>query len=352
MGVLGGFMCQLTKNKKMNEQQIPYELLAKYLSRQCTLSEREKVNHWLNEDSEHRLLLNKLQQQWEGVRVNASSYVIPDKVEVWGKIQDRIRHKVKQVPLYSRSLLIRISGIAAAIALILGFSLSFLFNSQKDSWQASQFENVIMAPSGQKTQLVLPDGTLVWLNSGSRLSYNYQYSTHDRIVNLEGEAFFDVKKDTQYPFIVKTGTVDVKVHGTAFNVSAYTDEEAIKVALLRGKVSLLSAENQNLLTYLSPDQEAIVSKKSLSCRVESCDAEIEASWHHNLLKFDGDPVEEVWKKLGRWYGVDITLSNVDVSKSYWFTIKTESLTELLEMINKISPIEYKLDGKEVTIRYK
>ena len=103
---------------------------------------------------------------------------------------------------------------------------------------------------------------------------------------------------------------------------------------------------------MSPDQEAIVSKKSLSCRVESCDAEIEASWHHNLLKFDGDPVEEVWKKLGRWYGVDITLSNVDVSKSYWFTIKTESLTELLEMINKISPIEYKLDGKEVTIRYK
>lgn len=336
----------------MNEQQIPYELLAKYLSQQCTSAELEEVNHWLNEDSEHRLLLNKLQQQWKGVQVDTSAYVIPDKVEVWGKIQNRIRDKVKQVPLYSRSLLIRVSSIAAVIALVLGFSLSFLLNGQKESWQASQFENVVMAPPGQKTQLVLPDGTLVWLNSGSRLSYNYQYSTQDRVVNLEGEAFFDVKKDTQYPFIVKTSAVDVKVHGTAFNVSAYADEENIRVALLRGKVSLLSADDQNLLTYLSPDQIVTVSKKDLSCQIMPCDAEIEGSWHFNLLKFDGMSSGDVWKKLGRWYGVNITVSNINPSKAYWFTVKTESLLELLEMINKITPIEYQLNGEEVTVRYK
>ena len=336
----------------MNERQIPYELLAKYLSRQCTQAELEEVNRWLNEDAEHPLLLEKLKRQWEAVQVDASVFVIPDKAAVWNKVQVRIRDKAKQVPMYSRSLLIRVSSVAAFIALVLGFSLSFLLNGQKESWQASQFENVVMAPSGQKTQLVLPDGTLVWLNSGSRLSYNYQYSTKDRVVYLEGEAFFDVKKDTQYPFIVKAGAVDVKVHGTAFNVSAYADEDDIMVALLRGKVSLLSATDQKLLAYLSPDQEATVSKRSLSCRVESCDASIESSWHHNLLKFDGTPAKEVWKKLERWYGVDIALSNVSPSQAYWFTIKTESLTELLEMINKITPIEYKLDGKEVTIRYK
>ena len=336
----------------MNERQIPYELLAKYLSRQCTQAELEEVNRWLNEDAEHPLLLEKLKRQWEAVQVDTSVFVIPNKAAVWNKVQARIRDKAKQIPMYSRSLLIRVSSVAAAIALVLGFSLSFLLNDQKESWQASQFENVVMVPPGQKTQLVLPDGTLVWLNSGSRLSYNYQYSTQDRVVNLEGEAFFDVKKDTQYPFIVKAGAVDVKVHGTAFNVSAYTDEDDIMVALLRGKVSLLSATDQKLLTYLSPDQEATVSKRSLSCRVESCDASIESSWHHNLLKFDGAPAKEVWKKLERWYGVDIALSNVSPSQTYWFTVKTESLTELLERINKITPIEYNLDGKEVTIRYK
>lgn len=336
----------------MDEKQIPYELLAKYLSRQCTSTEREEINRWLDEDPDHQILLNKLQRQWEGARIDTSEYVVPDKAIVWSKIQNHIHHKIKKVPMYSRSLLIRVSAVAAAVALVLGFSLSFLFNNPDDSWQASRFENVILAPPGQKSQVVLPDGTLVWLNSGSRLSYNYQYSTHDRVVNLEGEAFFDVKKDPEYPFIVKAGAVDVKVHGTAFNVSAYTDEENIMVALLRGKVSLMSAVDQNLLTYLSPDQIATVSKNDLSCRVASCDAEIESSWHHNLLKFDGIPAGEVWKKLERWYGVDITLSNVDPNRTYWFTVKTESLIELLEMIDKITPIEYKLNGKEVTIRYK
>lgn len=344
-------MCLLYKMQKMDTKDIPYELLAKYLSRQCSPDEQELVSSWLAESPEHRVILDNLKNQWEAIRIDTSAYVIPDKAMVWGKIQDRIRRKVEQVPLYTCSLLIRVAGIAATIALVLGFSLSLLFNKD-GSWQASRFENVILAPSGQKSQVVLPDGTLVWLNSGSRLSYNYQYSTSDRIVSLEGEAFFDVKKDTQYPFIVKTGAVDVKVHGTAFNVSAYTDEENIMVALLRGKVSLLSADDQHVLTYLSPDQIATVSKNNLSCQVEACDAEIESSWHHNLLKFDGIPADEVWKKLERWYGVDITLSNIDPSRAYWFTVKTESLTELLEMINKITPIEYKLNGKEVTIRYK
>lgn len=335
----------------MDKKDIPYELLAKYFSRQCSADEQEQVNSWLAESPGHRVILDNLKNQWEAIRIDTSAYVIPDKTMVWEKIQDRIRHKVKQVPLYTRSLLIRVAGIAATIALLLGFSLSLLFNKD-ESWQASCLENVILAPSGQKSQVVLPDGTLVWLNSGSRLSYNYQYSTTDRVVSLEGEAFFDVKKDTQYPFIVKTGTVDVKVHGTAFNVSAYNDEANIMVALLRGKVSLLSAADQHVLTYLSPDQIATVSKNNLSCQVESCDAEAESSWHHNLLKFDGIPAKDVWKKLERWYGVDITLSNIDPSRAYWFTIKTESMTELLEMINKITPIEYKLNGKEVTIRYR
>lgn len=335
----------------MDEQHIPYELLAKCFARQCSSAEQEEVERWCMENPEHKRIFAQLKEQWERIHLDTSAYVIPDKATVWKNIQREIHHKAKQIPLYPRSRLIRITGIAAAFALIVGFSLSFLFK-EENSWVASQFENVIMAPSGQKSQLILPDGTQVWLNSGSRLSYNYEFNTRDRVVNLEGEAYFNVMKNEQLSFVVKTGAVDVKVHGTAFNVSAYSDEKNILVALVRGKVSLLSSADQRVLTYLSPDQLATISKNNLSCKVASGDAEIESSWHYNLLKFDGAPVDEVWKKLERWYGVDITLSNVDPSKAYWFTVKTESLTELLEMINKITPIEYKLNGKEVTIRYK
>lgn len=336
----------------MDEQLIPYILLAKCFSGQCTPAEQEEAERWRLAESEHELIYRQLREQWERIHLDTSAYVVPDKATVWENIQREIHHKAKQIPLYTRSLLIRISGIAAALALITGFSLSFLFNEGDKNWMAGRSENVVIAPSGQKSQLILPDGTLVWLNSGSRLTYSYAFNTRDRVVNLEGEAFFDVTKDQQYPFVVKTGGVDVKVLGTAFNVQAYTDEADVTVALLRGRVSLLSAADQNLLTSLSPDQMATVSKNDLSYQVASCDAGIESSWHQNLLKFDGTSAEEVWKKLERWYGVRITLSNAKPSNAYWFTVKTESLTELLEMINKITPIEYKLDGEEVTVRYK
>lgn len=335
----------------MDEQHIPYELLAKCFAQQCTPEEHAEAERWRKEKPEHQLVYAQLKEQWERIHLKTSAYVIPNKADVWKNIQQEIHRKAKQIPLYTRSLLIRVAGIAAAIALIGGFSLSYLFNGG-DNWVASHFENVVIAPSGQKSQLLLPDGTEVWLNSGSRLSYSYEFNTHDRVVNLEGEAFFDVKKDQQHPFVVKTGTVDVKVHGTSFNVQAYTDEEDIRVALLHGKVSLLSAASQGLLTYLSPGQEATVSKNSLSCQVVPCNAELESSWHQNILKFDGVSASEVWKKLERWYGVRVILLNANPSNTYWFTVKTESLTELLEMINKITPIEYKLNGEEVTIRYK
>lgn len=335
----------------MDEQHIPYELLAKCFSRQCSPIEKEEAERWRKEKPEHEQVFSQLQEQWECIHRDRLADVIPDKSAVWKNIQREIHHQAKQIPLYTRSLLIRIAGIAAVFALIVGFSLSFLFK-EGGSWVASRFENVVMAPSGQKSQLILPDGTQVWLNSGSRLSYNYEFNTRDRVVNLEGEAFFDVKKNQQYPFVVKTGTVDVKVLGTSFNVQAYTDEEDVRIALIHGKVSLLSAVSQNLLTYLSPGQAATVSKNNLSCQVAPCDAEIESSWHQNLLKFDGASAGEVWKKLERWYGVRITLLSANPSNLYWFTVKTESLTELLEMINKITPIEYKLHGEEVTIRYK
>ena len=89
----------------MDTKDIPYELLAKYLSRQCSPDEQELVSSWLAESPEHRVILDNLKNQWEAIRIDTSAYVIPDKTMVWGKIQDRIRRKVEQVPLYTRSLL-------------------------------------------------------------------------------------------------------------------------------------------------------------------------------------------------------------------------------------------------------
>lgn len=334
----------------MKEKQTPYILLAKYFSNACTLSEKEKVICWREETPENELLFLKLKEQWENIHQDTFVNVIPDKAIVWEKIQTSIQCTIKQVPLYTRSFLIRVSSIAAMIAVVAGAALGILFFQAEEDVTNNCY--VVLAPSGQKSQLILPDGTLVWLNSDSRLTYGSMYNTSGRIVTLEGEAFFDVKQNNQYPFIVKAGTVDVKVHGTAFNVNAYAEESDISISLLRGSVSVLSSTDQRLLTYLHPNQTASVSKSDMACRIDSCDVETESIWHLNKLKFEGVQATEMWKKLERWYGVRIALQDVSRASAYWFTVKTESLTELLDIINKLTPIEYKLDGEEVTVRYK
>lgn len=334
----------------MKEKHTPYILLAKYFSNACTLSEKEKVNYWREETPENESLFLKLKEQWESIHQDASVCVIPDKTIVWGKIQSSIHQKIKQVPLYTRSFLIRVTGIAAMIAIVAGALLGiFLFQAEENITDNSL---VVLAPSGQKSQLILPDGTLVWLNSDSRLTYSSTYNASGRTVTLDGEAFFDVRQNNRYPFIVRTGMVDIKVHGTAFNVNAYADQTDISVSLLRGSVSVLSSTDQRLLTSLLPNQSASISKNGMACRVDTCDVETESIWHLNKLKFEGTPAIEMWKKLERWYGVNITLQHVNTANAYWFTVKTESLTELLEVIDKLTPIEYELNGEEVSVRYK
>lgn len=328
-----------------------YTHLARYFSGQCLPSEKEEIDNWRKKESGNDALFLSLQEQWNRAEPDVSSFVIPDKTKVWTRIQTEISSRSRQIPLYTRALLIRAISVAAVVALVMGFSLS-VFVHQEGIISAELQQTIVIAPSGQKTQLLLPDGTQVYLNSGSRLTYDTRYNTHDRTVTLEGEAFFDVTKSTEHPFIVKTEKVQVKVHGTAFNVSAYADEPDVSVSLLRGSVSILSASDDRLLTYLKPDESAVITKENVACKVLVCNAETDAVWRLNKLKFEGTPTAEVWKKLERWYGVQITLSNECPQNAYWFTLKTESLTELLEMMNRITPLAYQLNGEEVIIQYK
>jgi len=335
----------------MKETQVPYTLLAKYFSGETTAEEKAILHDWRNECDKNNSLFLKLEEQWKNASPDLSLFVKPDKAKVWENIQLKLKEKAGQVGFYSKRLLIRIASIAAIFSLIVGFGFSYLLKPHTDN-HAALLKNTIMAPSGQKTQLVLPDGTAVWLNSDSRLTYTFEYSNKERTVQLEGEAYFDVKQNEDLPFIVKAGPINVEVHGTAFNVRAYAEDDDISVSLVHGKVGLTRESDHEFLTFLSPNQSAIYSKKSLLYQVESCDAEVESSWHLNKLKFDGSTTEQIWKKLERWYGVKVRLQDVNPENRYWFSVKTESLTELLDMINKLTPIEYTLSGEEVNIRYK
>lgn len=239
----------------------------------------------------------------------------------------------------------------AAIAIPVLFCLSsYLYFSSVYNGADATF--TVFTEKGQKTRITLPDGSQVCLNSDSRLSYNSGFNKKNRTLQLEGEAFFDVAPDKENAFTVQTDKVDVVVHGTAFNVSSYKDESTMSVALVRGKVSLANHATGQTLTMMAPNELASVSKADLTWGIDSCDAEMESLWTRNTLKFENVPANKVFKKLERWYGVDIHVENPNPETSYGFTLKTESLREILEIINKVSPIAYHINGEEVNIRYK
>lgn len=266
------------------------------------------------------------------------------KFRVFGKIQNRI---ISSQPVRSFSWL----RIAATILLpVLISTASFYYFSGK--YQEKEELFTVFAESGQKTQIFLPDSTRVWLNSDSYLSYSSGFNRKNRIVNLKGEAFFDVMKDKEHSFTVKTEDINVVVHGTAFNVSAYPDEQVMSVSLLRGSVTVEERKTTSRSIRLEPNQQVCIERERQSWNLTSCNAEMECLWTQNMLRFENISATEVFNKLEKWYGVNIHIDNLDPSIKYGFVLKSESLREILDLINKITSINYQINGKEVNIKYK
>jgi ferric-dicitrate binding protein FerR (iron transport regulator) len=258
----------------------------------------------------------------------------------------------RQMKLIPRRSIRYWTGIAAVILLplLISFTSYYYFFNKYTSVTPQEF--IVMAENGQKTKVLLPDGTQVWLNSKSQLVYSSDFNRNDRKVKLEGEAFFDVSKSTDQRFVVEASSVNVVVYGTAFNIAAYQDEETIDISLLRGKIGIENRTDNRKLTDILPNQLISVSKRDMQWSVRDCDAQIESLWTQNKLKFENAPAAEVFYKLERWYGMNIHIENPNKEIRYGFTLKSESLREMLNEINKITPINYEINGEEVIVRYK
>jgi ferric-dicitrate binding protein FerR (iron transport regulator) len=327
------------------QDKIPYNLIAKYLSGEANAGDLAALTSWREESARNENAFQKYREVW--TVSSGASAILPDKETVWERLTVNMREIRSQ--LYSRSFMLRISSVAAAVALLIGFSLSYLIPSHENT---QLNEMIVRTPGGQKSEVVLPDGTSVWLNSGSTLAYNSGYGRVNREVSLEGEAFFDVVFDEAMKFEVRAGDIRVQVHGTAFGVKSYKEETSVDVSLLRGRVTLHSNSPNRLLADLSHGKKAVVDRNTLACTIENCNTEVENIWRYGKLRIENESISEIAAKMSRWYGVNISLQGNLKSEHYWFTVKTESLTEMLNLINKITPINYSINGEEVTIRYK
>ncbi|HWZ04561.1 MAG TPA: FecR domain-containing protein [Mucilaginibacter sp.] len=222
-----------------------------------------------------------------------------------------------------------------------------IYNAPYHADSAPIEDNVLTTPKGGEYQVVLPDGTKVWLNSASSLSYPVAFTGNERHVKLTGEAYFEVAKNKEKPFYVSINNLQVKVLGTHFNISAYSDDDAVTATLLEGSVQVTKNKSQSLL---KPGEQAVINYKSDNIMVSAADVDDAMAWKNGYFIFNDDNIEGIMKKVSRWYDVDISYKgNFDTQKFGGTFYRKKSITELLQHLEKIGGIHFTITGRRITV---
>lgn len=208
--------------------------------------------------------------------------------------------------------------------------------------------NTLSTPMGGQYQLSLPDGSKVWLNSGSSIRFPTAFIGKERIIELKGEAFFDIRENKKMPFIVKTNmSMDIRVLGTQFNVMAYEDEKSINTTLLEGSVQLLKESGT---AFLEPGQAAILNKGTGKIKVEAADVDEAVAWKNGYFIFSNENIESIMRKVSRWYNVEVDYQGNLSNKDFVGTIsRDKNISEILKMLELTGAIHFKVDGRRVTV---
>lgn len=212
--------------------------------------------------------------------------------------------------------------------------------------------NQLLVPAGKRSMITFPDGTKIWINSGTQLIYPSRFSSSKREIFVNGEVYLEVTKDANRPFIVKTEALDVKVLGTSFNVKAYTGEEMTDIVLVSGKVEVNTLQQHETVTLI-PDQLFAYNSETGSSKISRIDVEDYIAWKDGYYRFEGTPLHEVLQKLSDYYKIEV-ISDMQTDAllcSGKLDLK-ESLDDVLINLSKAIPVEFIRENESVIIKLK
>jgi len=310
----------------MTEQQIE-ELVQKYADSTATPEEVQELMDWYRKPTVGEVV-------WPSDNAAERDRVYQRMLQ---RLQDSLT--VKRTRLYWITPL----RAAAVFLLIIGIAAVFYFLSSRPVTYS-----VITNPSGQTREVLLPDGTMVWLNAATTLRYANTFSAH-RQVQLDGEAYFDVAHDPRHPFTVETGGIGITVLGTRFNISGYTGTGRTIVTLLQGKVSIANAEKE--LAVLKPGTQLMWEGQTKKAVIKSIDTTTVVAWKLGRLQFQGQPLNEIVQTLERWYNVRIRFLNPDLGHCrYYLNFDSKMpLKDLLEVLADVTNMNFSFDKQTVVI---
>lgn len=317
-------------------KEINYILLAKILSGEASQDEEHTFRDWINLSTENKKLYENYKHFYSNSEIN--------------EFEDHQIHPIvidhKQKVNWKRLI-----AIAASALLIVTFA--FIINNYQFSQTSVMIteisgETIFKSnPKGQKSKIMLTDGSIVWLNSESNLEYLEDFTDSLRYVRLKGEAYFEISRDTLRPFIVDAGDLKAKVLGTTFNISAYENEDQTSIALIEGKLLVSNNDREEILF---PGNQIKNERLKNHMIKSSINIEDIALWKDGILTFKQDEFAEVIYKLERWYGV-----NFDIQGKAYFDWKftgyfdNENLKNVLEVLSFGKNMKYEISGKNVKL---
>lgn len=207
--------------------------------------------------------------------------------------------------------------------------------------------NTISTPKGGQYRVNLPDGSTVWLNAASSLRYPVLFAADERSVELTGEAYFEIAKDKNKPFLVHSKQQTLEVLGTHFNVSSYPDEESTLTTLLEGSVKVVNTIHKSMLTLKPGQQSQVDAKTTMATKV---DAEESIAWKNGLFVFNEESIPSVMRKISRWYDLEVVYQGNVNDKDLKGTVpRFKNLSEVLETLELTGLVHFKTEGRRITV---
>jgi ferric-dicitrate binding protein FerR (iron transport regulator) len=311
------------------------KLFQKFIQNEASSSEVKQLIAWLKNKSGFS---DWADTQWETVSPDMEQKL---KEKLFASVQEKIDLK-RNYHLSFQQIVIYMA-VASILVFVTGLTVY-----QYTIKSTQQPDMQVFVDKGQKAQINLPDGTAVWLNSDTRLTYGAQFNNKERSVQLEGEAYFEVAEDEDRPFTIQSGALSVEALGTHFNVRAYSEEKQLSATLLEGKVAV-STNTEKVI--LAPNQKAVWSNERQTLFTENIEnASDYTLWIKNQLVFSGRSVEEIAHELERMYNMEVIFLSENI-KHYRFsgTLNNSSLESILQIMSLTSPLVYHFEGNTILL---
>ena len=315
-----------------------YALLAKYLIGSLSSEEMEEVMRWRDLSAENETVFSevlRLRLSW-----NTAKYADNERIDM---ALEKVNVRINRARRYriARSLL----KYAAVILLLVSFSAVGW-----NYFKPETYMTIALGDSEGVKKVTLDDGSVVWLRGNSALKIPQSFSAVNRTVSLQGEAFFDIAKNAQYPLYVSTNYVNIKVLGTAFNVKTDEKHQNVETVLARGKVALLDKQ-WNPILDMSPGEKVTYDNNKNEYATEVVDVNVCTAWRLNQFVFENVTLREIVNQLSVKFNVNINLESTKLAQRKFRCVinEDESLPDILKLLKYLAPIQYRIEGKEIFI---